>query len=141
MFASGSYSREFALCLVANRSQEIKLSMLSALSTSLPIVYLGGGIIQEESLHSERDFRQLMQHDSLAAIVIGTPDHWHAIPAILDCQSGKDLSVCGGRLFFYGIEHLREPLADSECGLGKRVRNLYFVRWGALRVLILRLLL
>ena len=73
------------------------------LSASLPIVYLGGAeIIQKESPRSQRDFRQLMQHGSLDAIVIGTPDHWH--PS-LDCQSGKDLSICCGPLFFYGIGH------------------------------------
>jgi len=42
---------------------------------------------------AEADFRTLIDDDSLDALVIGTPDHWHAIPTILACQSGKDVYV------------------------------------------------
>ena len=40
-----------------------------------------------------KDFRELIDDNSLDAIVIGTPDHWHAIPTIMACQSGKDVYV------------------------------------------------
>jgi len=49
--------------------------------------------IQKKRPRGERDFRRLLDDDSLDAIVIGTPDHWHAIPTILACQSGKDVYV------------------------------------------------
>lgn len=39
------------------------------------------------------DFRELIDDKSIDAIVIGTPDHWHAIPTILACQAGKDVYV------------------------------------------------
>ena len=39
------------------------------------------------------DFRKLIDDKSLDAIVVGTPDHWHAIPTILACQAGKDVYV------------------------------------------------
>lgn len=42
---------------------------------------------------SEADFRRVIDDSSLQAIVVGTPDHWHAIPTILACQSGKDVYV------------------------------------------------
>jgi len=39
------------------------------------------------------DFRKLIDDKSLDAIVVGTPDHWHAIPTILACLAEKDVYV------------------------------------------------
>lgn len=39
------------------------------------------------------DFRKLVDDKSLDALVVGTPDHWHAIPTILGCLAGKDVYV------------------------------------------------
>lgn len=41
----------------------------------------------------EADFRRALDDKSIDAVVIGTPDHWHAIPAILACQAGKHVYV------------------------------------------------
>ncbi|MEQ1826075.1 MAG: Gfo/Idh/MocA family oxidoreductase [Pirellula sp.] len=49
--------------------------------------------LQGREPRSERDFRKLIDDKSIDAIVIGTPDHWHAIPTILACQAGKDVYV------------------------------------------------
>jgi predicted dehydrogenase len=38
-----------------------------------------------------RDFRDLLARDDIDAVLIGTPDHWHAIPAILAARAGKDI--------------------------------------------------
>ncbi|TWU22954.1 Alpha-N-acetylgalactosaminidase [Novipirellula galeiformis] len=48
---------------------------------------------QGRSIRTESDFRRLIDDDSIDALVIGTPDHWHAIPTILACQAGKDVYV------------------------------------------------
>ncbi len=40
-----------------------------------------------------RDFRQLLDLKEVDAVLIGTPDHWHAIPTVLACQAGKDVYV------------------------------------------------
>ncbi|MBM3878476.1 MAG: Gfo/Idh/MocA family oxidoreductase [Verrucomicrobia bacterium] len=40
-----------------------------------------------------QDFRRVLERRDLDAVVISTPDHWHAIPAILACQAGKDVYV------------------------------------------------
>ena len=38
-----------------------------------------------------RDFRQLLDQKDIDAVIIGTPDHWHAIPFIAACEAGKDI--------------------------------------------------
>ncbi len=37
------------------------------------------------------DFRELLIREDIDAVVIGTPDHWHAIPAVMACRAGKDV--------------------------------------------------
>jgi len=39
------------------------------------------------------DFRRLIDDKEIDALVVGTPDHWHAIPTILACIAGKDVYV------------------------------------------------
>src|SRR5688572_279976 len=40
-----------------------------------------------------KDYRQALDDKTLDAIVLGTPDHWHALPTIHGCQAGKDVYV------------------------------------------------
>src|SRR5207244_6151621 len=40
-----------------------------------------------------KDFRQALDDKSVDAVLLGTPDHWHAIPTILACMAGKDVYV------------------------------------------------
>ena len=37
------------------------------------------------------DFRELILRDDIDAVTIATPDHWHAIPAIMAARAGKDI--------------------------------------------------
>ena len=41
----------------------------------------------------EKDFRRILDDKGIDAIVVATPDHWHALMAILGCQAGKDVYV------------------------------------------------
>ncbi|MCC7424222.1 MAG: Gfo/Idh/MocA family oxidoreductase [Planctomycetaceae bacterium] len=41
----------------------------------------------------ERDFRHLLDDPNIDAVVVSTPDHWHAVMTILACQAGKDVYV------------------------------------------------
>ncbi len=38
-----------------------------------------------------QDFRKLLDDDGIDAVVLATPNHWHALMAIWACQAGKDV--------------------------------------------------
>ncbi|MCC6164278.1 MAG: Gfo/Idh/MocA family oxidoreductase [Acidobacteria bacterium] len=41
----------------------------------------------------EADYRRVIDRQDLDAVIVATVDHWHAIPMMLACQSGKDVYV------------------------------------------------
>ena len=38
-----------------------------------------------------KDFRELIAREDIDAVLIVTPDHWHALPAIATAKAGKDI--------------------------------------------------
>lgn len=53
--------------------------------------YAGKGGRAHADVKMHADFRDLLADSSVDAVVIATPDHWHAIPCILAARAGKHI--------------------------------------------------
>lgn len=48
---------------------------------------------QGRAAKTEQDIRRVLDDPSVDAIVVATPDHWHALATVWGCQAGKDVYV------------------------------------------------
>jgi predicted dehydrogenase len=76
------------------------------------------------------DFRKLLDRRDVDAVVIATPDHWHALQTIAACRAGKDvyvekplsITIHEGRRM---VEVARETARVVQVGLHRRSSKLY----------------
>lgn len=57
---------------------------------------LGRAIVDVKNKYGRKpaaftDFRRLLDMKEIDAVVISTPDHWHALPFVMACEAGKDI--------------------------------------------------
>ncbi len=79
-----------ALCDVDNNVLQERAKTVQELTGKTPKLY--------------KDYRQVIDDRDIDIVIIGTPDHWHCLPAVEACEAGKDVYV-------------EKPLANSigEC--------------------------
>jgi predicted dehydrogenase len=76
-----------------------------------------------------KDYRQLLDRKEIDAVVVATPDHWHALHAIHAMQAGKDvyvekplsLTVAEGRTMVDAARHYKRV---TQVGLHRRSSNI-----------------
>ena len=47
----------------------------------------------KEPVPDFKDFRRLLDRNDIDAVIIATPDHWHALLTVMACRAGKDVYV------------------------------------------------
>jgi predicted dehydrogenase len=72
-------------CLKAPNTRAVALCDLDPAQLAKAAQRIGGNV------ETTADFRRLLDRKDIDAVIIATPDHWHAIPAIQALQAGKDV--------------------------------------------------
>jgi predicted dehydrogenase len=89
-----------------------------------------------------KDFRRVLDRKDIDAVVVSTPDHWHALPSIHACMAGKDVycekplsySIAEGRAMVKAArEHQRVTQMGTQVHAGENYHRIVeIVRSGAL---------
>jgi predicted dehydrogenase len=77
-----------------------------------------------------KDFRRILDRKDIDAVIVATPDHWHAIQTIMACEAGKDvycekplsITVREGRRM---VEAARKTERVVQVGTQRRSSKLY----------------
>ena len=84
---------------------------------------LSGNALTKPAVY--RDYRAILDRKDIDAVVVTTPDHWHALPTIHACQAGKDvycekplsLTIAEGRKM---VEAVRQHQRVAQTGSQQR---------------------
>jgi predicted dehydrogenase len=87
-FLNNGNVRVLAVCDVDTTRREHALRMaIDRYSEQIP---KGASSVAPE-VRDYTDYREMLARDDVDAVVISTPDHWHAIQVIDACKAGKDI--------------------------------------------------
>jgi predicted dehydrogenase len=67
------------------------VEIVSVCDVYVPNLELGAKLAPQAA--KVKDFRTILDDRNIDAVIIGTPDHWHALQTVLACQAGKDVYV------------------------------------------------
>jgi predicted dehydrogenase len=54
---------------------------------------LGKNNIDTAKVNTYNDYRKLLEQKDIDIVIIGTPDHWHALQMVHACEAGKDVYI------------------------------------------------
>jgi predicted dehydrogenase len=97
---------------------------------------------QKQAPNTVGDFRRILEDREVDALVVATPDHWHALATIYACQAGKDVyvekpishNVAEGRRMVEAARHYRRVVqSGTQSRSGSHFREaIEFLRSGKL---------
>jgi predicted dehydrogenase len=67
------------------------VEIVSVCDVYVPNLELGAKLVPQAA--RVKDFRTILDDKNIDAVIIGTPDHWHALMTVMACQVGKDVYV------------------------------------------------
>lgn len=67
---------------------------------------------RQEDVAAYRDLRKVLDDQTIDAVAIATPNHWHALATVWACQAGKDVYV--EKPFSYNIWEGRQMVAAAK---------------------------
>ncbi len=115
---------DLARCLKDPKAQAVALCDVDESRLGQAMKRIGG------KLDTYKDFRRVLDRNDIDAVIVATPDHWHAIPALQALSSGKDIylekpvghTIREGQLM---VEAVRRHQRHVEVGLQQRSGTIF----------------
>ena len=90
----GFHNRGMGLIRACTHLENVKITALCDIDQRL----FANAVAEIEKRGGEKpelytDYRKLLENKDIHAVVIATPDHWHALQAIWACKAGKDVYI------------------------------------------------
>lgn len=90
----GFHNRGMGLIRACTQLENVKIAALCDIDQRL----FANAVTEIEERGGEKpelytDYRKLLGNKDIHAVVIATPDHWHALQTIWACQAGKDVYI------------------------------------------------
>lgn len=91
--AIGTGSRSFSNTGALNRLPGVRFAAVCDVDLARARTDAGANRLGVDERFVYQDYRRLLEHQDIDAVVISSPDHWHALQSIHAAQAGKDVYV------------------------------------------------